>query len=42
MERLFADGKQTMNVLQFQDHVDGDTAEYTACLDGCREPMPVK
>jgi hypothetical protein len=42
MVRLLEDGKHTPNVLQFQDQVDKEVAEYQTCLNGCRELMPVK
>jgi hypothetical protein len=42
MVRLLEDGKQTPNILQFQDQVDKEVAEYQACLNDCRELMPVK
>jgi hypothetical protein len=42
MERLIEDGRHTRNGLQFQEQVDREVAEYSACLNDCRELMPVK
>jgi hypothetical protein len=42
MEKLFEHGKHTQNGIQFQEQVDQEVAEYSACLNDCRELMPVK
>jgi hypothetical protein len=42
MERLFERGKHTLNGIPFQEQVDKEVADYSACVTDCRELMPVK
>ncbi|OPY75585.1 MAG: hypothetical protein A4E65_03509 [Syntrophorhabdus sp. PtaU1.Bin153] len=42
MEKLMDGYRHDSNRLLFQDGIDKAVSEYRACIDDCRDPMPVK
>ncbi len=42
MDKLTQDYEVTRNRIDYQEQVDKVVAEYSSCIENCKEPFPVK